>query len=53
MGAKAWFIAYFDDDPRKILGANPKLDRPASLALARRLVPDTDLVELEDGCLWI
>ncbi len=51
MGAKAWFAAYFDGDPKAILGGDPKLDRAASLHLAKRLLPGAQLQEQEDGDL--
>ncbi|MEM9476373.1 MAG: hypothetical protein AAGA71_13845 [Pseudomonadota bacterium] len=51
MGAKAWFIAYFDDDPKAVLGQAPTLDIDASRQLAERLFPDANLDELEPGTL--
>ena len=51
MGAKAWFAAYYDHDPRETLAANPELDRDASLALARQMLPRATLREIEDGSL--
>lgn len=51
MGAKAWFIAYFDGDPKRILARAPTLDRKASRELADRLFPKTTLTDLEDGSL--
>jgi len=51
MGAKAWFIAYFDDDPKAVLSNQPKLDRNASRELAERLFPDVTLTSAEDVTL--
>lgn len=50
MGAKAWFIAYFDDDPTKAL-ANPELNRDAALDLAKHLLPERTLEAKGDGPL--
>ena len=35
MGAKAWFAAYYNGDPKDILARSPVLDRGASLAFAK------------------
>ena len=51
MGAKAWFIAYFDDDPKATLQDNPELDREASLELAKQLFPNVTLKATDDGDL--
>lgn len=51
MGAKAWFIAFFDEAPRKTSSQEPKLDREASAAMARRLLPKHALTEVADGDL--
>ena len=51
MGAKAWFIAGFDGDPKAILADSPALDRAASLSLAERLLPGATFSEEEDGGL--
>ena len=52
MGAKAWFIAWFDDDPKQVLANKPKLDRDASRALAARMFPDMTLVDLPDAVIY-
>jgi len=51
MGAKAWFVAYFDSDPKAVLAGRPQLDPNASRALAERLFPKTGLVQIDDGSL--
>ena len=51
MGAKAWFIAYYDDDPKLVLANSPELDRGASRQLAGRLFPDVTLNDTGDGHL--
>ncbi|MCB2134454.1 MAG: hypothetical protein KDE08_00680 [Rhodobacteraceae bacterium] len=51
MGAKAWFVAYYNCDPKEILRDGPKLDRAASLALAKRLLPGIDWPEGGEGSL--
>ncbi|WP_205648587.1 DUF6928 family protein [Acuticoccus kandeliae] len=51
MGTKAWFIAYFDHDPRKALAGNPALDRTAARNLAERLLPGQVLADTGDGVL--
>jgi hypothetical protein len=51
MGAKAWFIAYFDDDPKAVLANGPELDRDASRQLVQRLFPDITLSDTVDGHL--
>lgn len=51
MGAKAWFVAYFEDDPKAALAKGPKLDMAASRALAERLFPDAILAQMENGRL--
>ena len=51
MGAKTWMLVYADSNARQALGAKPRLDRAATLALAQRLFPDERLDALEDGDL--
>lgn len=51
MGAKAWFAVSYNTDPRQTLGNAPVLDREASAALAKRIMPDGALKEMEDGDL--
>jgi hypothetical protein len=51
LGAKAWFIAYSDGDPKSVLSRSPALDRDASRALAKRLFPGYGLKEESDGTL--
>lgn len=51
MGAKTWMLAYVDGDAGEILKADPRLDREASAALARRLFPSEKLEAIEDGDL--
>lgn len=51
MGAKAWFVAYFDDDPKAVLASGPQLDRNASRELVERLFPDVKFNEDSDGQL--
>ena len=51
MGAKAWFIAYFDDDPKTVFSNAPTLDREESRKLAERLFPSMKLTMEEDGSL--
>jgi len=51
MGVKAWFIAYFDDYPKKSLAGEPKLDRVQSRELVGKLFPGADIREAEDGTL--
>lgn len=51
MGAKAWFMAYFDEDPKTVLAARPQPDRNKSRALAERLLPDLTLTAADDGTL--
>ena len=49
LGVKAWFVAYFDDDPKAVLANGPKLDRDASRELAEKLFPDATLDAKDDG----
>lgn len=49
MGVKAWFVAYFDDDPKAVLGKAPELDRDASRVLAEQLFPDATIDAEDDG----
>ncbi len=51
MGAKAWFIAYFDEDPKELLKGEPALNRVSSRALAQQLLPETTLLDGEDGTI--
>lgn len=51
MGAKAWFAAYYDGNPKEILSSNPELDRAASVALAERMFPGHTMQEEENGNL--
>ena len=51
MGVQAVFIAYYDDDPKKTLAANPTLDRRASMELAQRLFPNVVLTDEADADL--
>ncbi|WP_379553588.1 DUF6928 family protein [Qipengyuania sp. DGS5-3] len=51
MGAKAWFVACFDNEPKETLGANPQLDRDASFSLAKSLLPNAKIEAREDGSL--
>ena len=51
MGAKAWFIAYFDDDPKAVLASRPELDREACRQLAERLFPNVPLNDNGNGSL--
>jgi len=51
MGAKAWFAAYFDDNPKDILSNKPELDRSASAALAEEMFAGYTIQAKEDGTL--
>lgn len=51
MGAKAWFAAYYNHDPKDVLANKPELDREASVSLAQKLLPGVTLQEKEDGSL--
>lgn len=51
MGAKAWFAAYYNHDPKDVLVKNPELDREACVSLAKKLLPGVALQEKEDGSL--
>jgi hypothetical protein len=51
MGAKAWFAAYYNQDPKDVLANKPELDREACIALAKKLLPSATLREKEDGSL--
>ncbi len=51
MGAKAWFIACSDGDPKTVLAHRPAIDRGASRALAERLFPGCALDEEDDSAL--
>jgi hypothetical protein len=51
MGAKAWFVAYYDGDPKRVLAERPTLEKRASRKLAERMCPDHSLVEIDDGSL--
>lgn len=51
MGAKTWMLVYADSDARQALRANPKLDRAATLELAKRLFANERLEEIGEGDL--
>ena len=51
MGAKAWFAAYYNHDPKEVLASRPMLDREACISLAKKLLPGVTLREKEDGSL--
>jgi len=51
MGAKAWFAAYYDLDPKVILAKKPELNREACISLAKKFLPGVALREKEDGSL--
>lgn len=51
MGAKAWFAAYFDGNPKDTLSKKPELDRAASAALAEKMFAGYTIQENEDGTL--
>lgn len=51
MGAKAWFAAFFDGDPKDILSKKPELDRAASAALAEELFAGYTIHAKDDGTL--
>lgn len=51
MGAKAWFAAYYNHDPKGVLSNKPELDREACISLAKKLLPGVTLQEKEDGSL--
>jgi hypothetical protein len=51
MGAKTWMLAYVDGSADKILKSNPRLDRSATEALAKRLFPSEKLEPMPDGDL--
>lgn len=51
MGAKSWFIAYWDRDPKLTLAEKPALDRDASLDVLQRLYPGARFDPAEDGRL--
>lgn len=51
MGAKTWMLVYADSDARESLCAQPKLDRTATLQLAKILFANERLEELGDGDL--
>lgn len=40
MGAKAWFAAYYNHDPKDVLAQRTELDREASISLAKKLFSD-------------
>ena len=49
MGAKTWLLAYVEGQASDVLKAGPKLDRPASAALAKQLFPSARFEPLDDG----
>lgn len=51
MGAKTWMLAYLDGDAREILRTNPPIDRAATFALAKNLLPTERLYAIDDGDL--
>ena len=51
MGAKAWFVAYHNGNPKETLAQNPTLDREASLKIAKIFSSNASFVELDDGDL--
>ena len=51
MGAKTWMLVYADGNDRDLLAAKPKLDRGATLRLARELFPNDGLQAIDDGSL--
>jgi hypothetical protein len=51
MGAKTWMLVYADGNARDLLAAKPKLDRGATLRLARELFPNDGLQAIDDGSL--
>lgn len=51
MGAKAWFAAYYNHDPKDVLAQRTELDREASISLAKKLFSDASLQKQEDGSL--
>ncbi len=51
MGAKTWMLVYADGDVRDLLAAKPKLDRDATIRLARALFPNDGLQAIDDGNL--
>ena len=51
MGAKTWMLVYADSDARESLCAQPKLDRAATIQLAKRLFANERLEGLGDGDL--
>lgn len=48
MGAKTWMLAYCTGTPRDILKNQPKLDRDATVAAARKLFPSHVLTAMPD-----
>ncbi len=51
MGAKAWFAAYYDEDPKVTLGKQPRLDRGGARRIAEHFFPDAKISEKEDSSL--
>lgn len=51
MGAKTWMLVYAETDAREALARQPKLDRDATLALAKSLFPGETLTPVGDGDL--
>jgi hypothetical protein len=51
MGAKTWMLVYATESPRRALGANPVLDRAATLQLAGRLFSGDNPEEIGAGDL--
>src|SRR5262245_32342107 len=48
MGAKTWMLVYVNGSVSEILRSNPRLDREAAYALARKLFPSEKLEPLDD-----
>ncbi len=52
MGAKTWMLVYADTDARAALTARPKIDRAATLHLAKKLFPGEKLTLVDEGDLF-
>lgn len=51
MSAKNWMLVYSGESPIEVLGADPALDRAASMRLAKRLFPSERLDPIDGGDL--
>jgi len=51
MGAKTWMLAYVNGSASDVLNGDPRLDREATSALAKKLFSSERLEPLEDGDL--